>query len=282
MIQTDDPIRSSKIEYQTVEDEIIKELGELDLTDSMNKFLLLIIYHVVTENSIDNLQDINIQNVLYYTTKEIKTYLRDSHYLKIRRILQYKNKSFSFSDGTCGSEMTIVSTPVFIFRLKEGYPQYTYQYKKCVVTDRDLKVHGTSLEQILVQFNLSEIKYIEFEGYKFYDSFLLSLCNKEELYLQEMYLKNRLDPENEFINSLEYDYKMGYISYKAFIDDVKEHKVNKKKLEIRKVQEEKAKAIFEQYQNIKVEFPKIPQKLTLCQRIKNYFTKQEESYNEFI
>jgi len=64
MINITDPTRTVKLINRTVEDEIIQELEELDLTDSMNKFLLLTIYHIVTENSINNLHDINIQNVL--------------------------------------------------------------------------------------------------------------------------------------------------------------------------------------------------------------------------
>jgi len=279
MINITDPTRTVKLINRTVEDEIIQELEELDLTDSMNKFLLLTIYHIVTENSINNLHDINIQNVLYYTIVEIKIYLSDYKYLKIRRILQCKNKQVSFTATTDSSELNLVSTPYFTFRLKDdGF--YTYQYKKCKVIHMDLKVYGASLEQMLVQFVLSEIKYIEFEGYKILPDFLLSLCSREELYLQEKYLKNRLNPENESLNDLEYHHKLGYVTSQEYSEAIKEIKKNRILKEIKDKESERAKVIYEEYMNSKQEHKRITNK-TLCQKIKSYFKKEEE-YNEFI
>ena len=53
------------------------------------------------------------------------------------------------------------------------------------------------------------------------------------------------------------------------------------KIIIKKYQESR-QPICKVDNNIKVEFLRITPKSTLCQRIKNYFKKQEEPYNEYI
>ena len=53
------------------------------------------------------------------------------------------------------------------------------------------------------------------------------------------------------------------------------------KIIIKKYKESR-QPIFKLYNNIEIEFPRITPKPTLCQRIKNYFKKQEEPYNEYI